>query len=97
MIYYFITIYLYIFLFFYSFLILYSFLLHFSTFLSFFDLFLCLNFVLPISPTALYYFKCYPNWLQVLREERQRRPKKKKFKSLYFVFAVVSLKCYGFI
>ena len=52
-------------------------LLHFSTFISFFDLFLCLNFVLPISPTTLYYFKCYPNWPQILREERQRRPKKK--------------------
>ena len=59
--------------------------------------FLCLNFVLPISSTALYYLKCYPFRPQILREERQGSPNKKKLKSLYFVFAVVSLKCYGFI
>ena len=59
--------------------------------------FLCLNFVLPISPTVLYCFKCYPNWPQILREERQGGPKKKKVQvANYFVFAVVSLQFYGF-
>ena len=60
--------------------------------------FLCLNFVLPISPTVLYCFKCYPNWPQILREERQGGPKKKKVQvANYFVFAVVSLSLFDII
>ena len=59
-IYYFITIYLYVFLLFIF--ILNSFLLQFPTFISSFDLLLFFNFVIPISPAAFYYFKCYPYW-----------------------------------
>ena len=51
--YYFITIYLYIFL---------LFIFHFPTFISSFDLLLFFNFVIPISPAALHYFKYYPYW-----------------------------------
>ena len=57
-IYYFITIYLYVFLLFIF--ILNSFLLQFPTFISSFDLLLFFNFVIPISPATLYYFKYYP-------------------------------------
>ena len=59
-IYYFITIYLYVFLLFIF--ILNSFLPQFPTFISSFDLLLFFNFVIPISPTAFYYFKYYPCW-----------------------------------
>ena len=58
-IYYFIMIYLYIFSFIHF---LNSFLLHCPTFISSFDLLLFFNFVIPISPAAFYYFKCYPYW-----------------------------------
>ena len=95
----FIILLLFIYIFFFSF-IHFSFYIHFfSIFLHlfpfltfFFALILCFQLVqqhciiLSVIPTAL----------KILQEERQGRPKKKKFKSFYFVFAVVSLKFYGF-
>ena len=67
--------------------------LHLFPFLTFyFALIVCFQLVqqhciiLSVIPTAL----------KILQEERQGRPKKKKFKSFYFVFAVVSLKFCGF-
>ena len=60
-IYYFIIIFLYIFSFihfsFFKFIF-----APFSYIYSSFDLLLFFNFVIPISPAAFYYFKCYPYW-----------------------------------